>query len=122
MMPLGFGQTEIETAFSIINECKAAIEADPNNVEKVLEAVEKKYHLAEKEYDKMDRNDAPERYTDFYHNCWTIYDGKHIVEFTMHHINRRHPCSSDGYALLITHWILNVCPTDGTRIYQEQDW
>jgi len=44
-----------------------------------------------KEYDAMPRESAPERYT----KVW-IYGGA----FHFHHINRRHPFSPDGWALL----------------------
>jgi len=70
---------------------------------RVIEALdgltdEKDIHMAlrpwnekAKEYDKMPRETAPERYTSI-----SFYDGK--LHFS--HINRQHPFSPDGWALL----------------------
>jgi len=49
------------------------------------------WNVERKPYDKMSRDEAPERYTTFY-----VYDN----EIHYHHINRRHPFSPDGWALL----------------------
>mgnify|MGYP006383564061 CR=1 FL=1 len=67
----------------------------------------------------MTREDAPDRYSYFWAIHHAIYEGKSIVEFTMHHINRRHAFSPDGWALLVTRWVLMVDPHDGEVIYSE---
>lgn len=67
----------------------------------------------------MDRNDVPERYSYFWYVVNKIYDGKYIIEFSFHHINRRHPFSPDGWALLETKWILSIDDLDGKIIYKQ---
>lgn len=107
-MILGFGNVEIETAHKIIDECRAAIESNPKNAEQAIKSVKKKYDDEEKRLSAMNKQDAPERYTHFWFTYHSIYEGKYIIEFTFHHINRRHALSPDGWALLGTRWILTV--------------
>lgn len=114
-MILGFGATEKETAMKIIKECAAAVK---ENGKDGVATVEKKYRDAEAVHSSMPREDAPERYSHFWSNFHEIYDGKVIVEFTIHHINRRHALSPDGWALLVTRWILRV-DSDGDAIFSE---
>lgn len=118
-MILGFGTGEFETARKIINECQDAIKKNPEHIKDAVGTIKKKYAKAGKRYQKLGRDKAPERYTYFWFFYSEIYEGKYMVEFAMHHINRRHSLSTDGWALWKTNWILSVCPTDGTRVYRE---
>jgi len=76
---LGFGSTEAEERIKIKEYLSIHGETDEWN---------KKADI----YDKMPQEEAPERYTKFY-----ILDNK--IKF--YHINRRHPFSPDGWALMI---------------------
>ena len=61
-MMLGFGQTEIDTAIAIINECYEAIRANADEAPTaVLQRVEKKYNDVAERNASMDRSDAPAR-------------------------------------------------------------
>ena len=76
---LGFGSTE-EQERSRIKEHLAT------------KGETKEWNDRADKYDKMPKDEAPERYTRFY-----IYDES--IKF--HHINRRHPFSPDGWALMV---------------------
>jgi hypothetical protein len=118
-MILGFGATERETARTIIHECATAIKHFPENAQEAIQSVQKKYNEDEERYKQMTREEAPERYSYFWASFHSIYEGKYIIEFTFHHINRRHAFSQDGWALLVTQWILGV-QADGTeKIFRE---
>ncbi len=97
---LGFGNSETKTARTIIQECLAGIKKTGHNA---IKPIEKKNHKTCDEYDKMNRSNAPERYSRF----WAFESGG-FVKFSFHHINRRHPFSPDGWALLKTAWILDI--------------
>lgn len=118
-MIIGFGATEIAEANKIINECYEATQSNPNDVEASIKSITQKYMTEGERYKKMQRDEAPERYTYFWATSNKVYDGKYFIEFTMHHINRQHGFSPDGWALWVTHWILNICPVDGMRIFRE---
>lgn len=114
-MIIGFGSIEVATAQSIIEECHEAMTEDGiQGVEKI----KAKYAADEERYKVMGRDEAPERYTYFWFSYCEKYEGRYFIEFTMHHVNRRHPFSPDGWALLITKWILGVDPNDGKTIYR----
>lgn len=116
---VGFGKVEIDTAKKIISECQDAIGSNGKDAQSSLAAIEKKYADDAERFKKMDKKEAPERYTRFWCSHHDIYKGKYMVEFTMHHINRRHAFSPDGWALLVTRWILSVCPVDGVHVFKE---
>lgn len=116
-MILGFGTGEEQEAKRIIRECSDAIIATPDSPETAVKHVSARYAEAERANKLLGCDEAPERYTYFYANVFEPYSGRTVVEFTMHHINRRHPLSPDGWALLVTHWVLIV--GDETRIYKE---
>lgn len=114
-MIFGFGSIEREEALSIIRECKEAMKSESVDG---LEVVQAHYKKLEASYKRMSRDEAPERYSYFFARPHRIYEGKAIIEFTFHHINRRHPFSPDGWALLVTNWILSIDPlNDGDLIY-----
>lgn len=109
---LGFGSTEIDTARKILKECYAAIEKDRKKPAKDAVGAVKSAHKKQcEEYDKQNRSDAPERYSYF----WAHESGEYF-RFNFHHINRRHPMSPDGWALLKSTWILDA--TTG-KVFQE---
>lgn len=112
---LGFGQTEHEVALQIIEECASALSLSGKDG---LRAIEAKYADDGDRFKAMKREEAPERYTYFWASYYEVYPGRYFVAFTMHHINRKHAFSPDGWAMLETHWILSVDRVD-TRIYRE---
>ena len=116
-MIFGFGDTESKEAVKIIHECLDAIAATPDNPKSALVAVEKKYDDAGKRYEKMDN--PPQRYTYFFSTFVPIYEGCYYIDFTMHHINRQHPFTPDGWALLATRWMVSVSPDEDPIIYRE---
>jgi len=77
---LGFGSTEE----MVREEVKKAL---AENGIGVLE----KWNSKAEEYDKLPREKTPERYTKIYY-----YDNT----LTFMHINRRHPFSPDGWAMM----------------------
>lgn len=83
---LGFGSTEAQKEKLIRKEVLKALLFNDD-----VQSVAKKWKSQAEIYDKMPREEAPERYTYFY-----FYDN--AIHF--HHINRRHPFSPDGWALL----------------------
>jgi len=86
MIALGFGCNEAKDREDIKNAVLSAALAGRN-----IDDAVKPWNDKAKEYDAMPRETAPERYT----KVW-IYGGA----FHFHHINRRHPLSPDGWALL----------------------
>lgn len=104
-MILGFGSIEKENANQIISECSAALKADSL---RGIATVQEKYRAEGEKFKNMTREEAPERYSYFWAMCHEVYSGRFFVEFTIHHINRRHPFSPDGWALLVTKWVLSV--------------
>lgn len=83
---LGFGNIEEKVRQDIKNLLINAL-IEGKNINNIL----KEYNKKADEYDKLPKDKAPERYT----RVW-FYDKK----LTFHHINRRHPFSPDGWALL----------------------
>jgi hypothetical protein len=83
---LGFGAVETRTREEIkkllIETCKTIDDAYK---------VSKGWNDKNKNFDAMSKEEAPERYTNFY-----VYEGK----IKYHHINRRHAFSADGWAML----------------------
>ncbi len=118
-MILGFGAIEERTALSIIEECAEVIKNTDKNHKKEIDKVQKKYSDLEKKYKTMDKNKVPERYSHFYYTYYEMYPGNCAVRITFHHINRQHPFSSDGWALLVTEWFLSVSNVYGTSIYKQ---
>lgn len=108
-MIIGFGDTEIKTAIAAIKECEKAIKESIENAENTIKAIQTKYSVFSE----------TARYSYFFFNCIKIYEGRYIVEYTFHHINRKHAFSPDGWGLLITHWVLSISPNNETRIYKE---
>ena len=86
MLALGFGCIEVEERDKIKRHLLAALLRGES-----ASAVSKAWNAEREKYDKMSRREAPERYTTFY-----VYDD--AIHFC--HINRRHPFSPDGWALL----------------------
>lgn len=82
---LGFGAVEIRTR----EEIKKLLIETCKNIED-LNRISKEWNDKNKFFDTMPKEEAPERYTNFY-----VYDGK----IKYHHINRRHPFSPDGWAM-----------------------
>jgi len=122
MVILGFGKTEEDTALKIINECLQAIQGLQENekeTDSVVRAIAAEYHDDDERYRKMKRDEAPERYTYFWPYSYRLYDGRYIVEFVMHHINRRHAFSPDGWALLVTRWVLSIHSKNEYHIFRE---
>jgi len=119
-MILGFGTGEIEAAKRILRECYGAIEAGTETPERIVKNIQEKYGTIGEANKKLSREDAPERYTYFWATYYQIYEGKYIVEFTMHHVNRRHPMSDDGWAVLSTKWILSRDAENEMHIFKEE--
>lgn len=115
----GFGVTEEETARQIIKECADAIEATDKDHKNAVEKVYEKYSDLDKKYKPMKSSDAPERYSYFFYSYYEMYPGNCVVKFSFHHINRQHPFSDDGWAMLATEWILAVDRDDGVTIYKQ---
>lgn len=113
-MIIGFGSGERDAALSIINDCAEAMKT---NGALGLKAIQTHYQDARELYKTMPGDEAPERYSYFWALHHPIYEGKYFVEFTFHHINRRHALSPDGWALTISRWILSVDPHDGNVFY-----
>ena len=82
---LGFGVQEQNARKEIIELVRAGIKNNAN-----IHEMSKAWNARNEEYDKMPKETAPERYTNFY-----VYEGK--IHFS--HINRRHAFSPDGWAL-----------------------
>uniref|UniRef100_A0A6M3K9Q9 Uncharacterized protein n=1 Tax=viral metagenome TaxID=1070528 RepID=A0A6M3K9Q9_9ZZZZ len=112
-MIFGFGKGEEVTARKIISECTQAVVCadDEEDVRHAIEEVEMVYRARADEYDKMDRESCPERYTRFWSYVPTD-PSYHIIFFTMHHVNRRHAMSPDGWALFITRWVSKISKDD----------
>jgi hypothetical protein len=83
---LGFGAVEERTR----NEIKKLLIDKATTMHEAY-LISKEWNENNKKFDVMKREDAPERYTNFY-----VYDGK----IKYNHINRRHPFSPDGWALM----------------------
>jgi len=106
-MTVGFGNTEIKTAIKIIEECVAKKNKNKKLFEQKIKKIKKKYDNLAEEYKNKNANEAPERYSYFWFSLYGIYDG-YFITFLFHHINRRHPFSEDGWALLRTYWIAEI--------------
>jgi len=117
-MIIGFGKSEIETASRIIGECIDFAKNKDVELGIAAKRIQEKYAEAEKEYKKMSKEDAPERYSYFYFNHHKIYDGLEYISFKFHHINRRHALSPDGWALFVTKWMLEASDDEDT-IFRE---
>jgi len=120
-MIIGFGSEETDTAKNIILECAIAGVA-ASKAKADVDAAMKKIHVrlfaeAEK-YKKMAKEDAPDRYSYFWHYHNKINESRFIVTFSFVHINRRHALSKDGWAALITEWVL-VVDGDSVKIFRE---
>lgn len=81
---LGFGITEKNVEANVLKRIKNGED---------IESIRKEYKEIAEKYDKMNREEAPERYSYFYN-----YGGS----LKFHHINRQHPFSPDGWGLLQT--------------------
>jgi len=86
MLALGFGCNETSEREKIKNIALSAAMRG----EKIDDAL-KEWNVKANEYDKLPRDKVPERYTRVY-----VYGGA----FHFSHINRRHPFSPDGWAML----------------------
>lgn len=125
-MILGFGKTETDAARAILAECAEALKLDESEGDWVgvgegakIGAIQKKYAEEGARFGKLSRQDAPERYSYFWAIPHKLYKGEYFVTFTIHHINRNHPFSPDGWASLVTRWVLHIDPHDGATIYCE---
>jgi len=116
-MTAGFGEIE-KAEVQIIEECYAAITHGGKPIREALSEIEQKYLDAKEKYSKMDQQESPARYSYFSYLLIEEYvgSGMYIVEFRFSHVNRRHPMSPDGWALIITDASLHVCPVFGARI------
>ena len=87
MIVLGFGKQEEIARKEILN----LLNSCPSNKWEEYNKISKEWNAKNEVFDKMSRETAPERYTNFY-----------IYEESIHfnHINRRHAFSPDGWALL----------------------
>ena len=103
-MILGFGVTETTTARNIINECLIAIKEnkDEHPLE-IIETIREKYNDAYEANGEMNRSESPQRYS-----CFWVYESGECLLFNFHHINRRHPFSPDGWAMMKAQWVLNI--------------
>ena len=106
-MILGFGKVEQITAQRIIHEC---LEGDYKEIQKAYKDAADAY---------KNSHNHPERYTYFW--AYKLEDCNYETYiFTMHHINRSHALSNDGWALLITKWVGIKDLSDATTtIYKE---
>ncbi len=107
-MILGFGDTETKTAISIIEECISKRNRNKEIFEQEIKKIKDKYYDLQEQYNDKSTDDVPERYSYFWFSVYKIYDGYFIITFWFHHINRRHPFSADGWALLKTYWIAEI--------------
>ena len=107
-MILGFGTQEKITAKEIIEKCLAVRTNDEQKFRSEVEKIENEYRDAGETYKKMNREEAPERYSYFWHSIYSPYEGRFFLVFSIHHINRRHPFSTDGWAMLATKWIAQI--------------
>jgi hypothetical protein len=105
-----------KAALKIIEECSESLEN--RGVEGITD-LQKKYADKGKQYKSMAKNEVPERYYYFWANHYEIYKGKTIIELTIHHVNRRYGPSPDGWALLVTRWVLTVDEINGATIFGE---
>lgn len=120
MIVFGFGIIEEETAISIIRECAEAIKNTDKNHKKELYEVEKKYYALGEKYKTMKKDEAPERYSYFYSSYYEMFPGNCVIVFQFHHINRRHPFSGDGWAMLETRWVLSIDKHDNdVSVYKQ---
>lgn len=118
-MILGFGSTEVETAIEIIRECvEAAQKAPVRGRDEAIKLIQQRYNELADQYKSMSRNEAPERYTTF-HFFYSEALIRQIIEFSMIHINRRHPFSPDGWAALTSKWVAIIDFDNEVRIYQQ---
>lgn len=113
---IGLEIDEKKSALKIIEECSEALEK--RGVEGITD-LQKKYADKWKQYKSMAKTEVPERYYYFWANPYEIYKGKTIIEFTIHHVNRRHGLSPDGRALLVTRWVLTIDEINGKTIFGE---
>lgn len=118
-MILGFGKTEVDAAHTILTECVEAMQNNLNNESWAVNKVAQCYMKAAEEYKTISRNCVPERYCYFFPFLWRLYEGKYFVEIAIHHINRNHPFSPDGWAMLKSSWILSYSSVDGSEFYQQ---
>lgn len=106
-MLIGFGSTEMKTAMNIIEECISKRDKNKDKFEKELKKIKKKYDDLSEEYKNKNANDVPERYSYFWYSVYKIYN-IYFITFDFHHINRRHPFSPDGWAMIKTNWIAEI--------------
>ncbi len=103
-MILGFGKIEDTTARDILKKCCKAISDNPNippidSIETIRDIYNKQYN----EYGSKNASEVPERYS-----CFWAYQSGEYFRFQFHHINRRHPFSKDGWAMIQSTWLLNT--------------
>ena len=108
-MIIGFGRCEQGVATAIIQACRVD----------GIEPVQSSYAAQASLNDEMPRQDAPERYTQFWAHEHTSPCGDRIRRFTMHHTNRRHALSPDGWALLVTLWVEIVERDGDVHVFKE---
>ena len=112
-MILGFGIVETDIAKRILKECYEAIKKDKDAPAKAtIETIRSVYNKQYDEYGQKDASEVPERYC-----CFWAYKSEKYFRFDFHHINRRHPMSNDGWAMMKSTWILDM--TTG-RIFEER--
>jgi len=116
---LGFGEAEYSMAIQIIQECIAAAESQPQDIDGAFRAVQAAYDKRRAHYKGLPQNASPERYSSFWFTHTQLYEGRHLIEFVFSHINRRHPMSPDGWAAMTTKWVLVQDDDDGDSIFRE---
>ena len=121
-MIFGFGDGEKREAIRVLEETAKELKGvmEKSKIECILESLSKKCKDRTDKNDKLDKNDAPERYSYYWTNLMYNHKDSFVVLYNFHHINRRHPFSSDGWALLSTKWMLEFYGIDNVfRIYEQ---
>lgn len=119
-MILGFGIAEETKAHLILHECFDDV-TDFEAVENRVKQFEKDLMAISETQKLLPRGECLERYTYFFPSIHRIHDKLYVYRITMHHINRNHALSSDGWGLMITKWcvVLENYGTPKAVVYKE---
>ena len=121
MITLGFGSTEKEFEKQEFDFIEKFISGESKNdddywfKEKSMKLLKAKLNNRKKHYDKLDKKhekakEHPNRYSTYYFNI--LYDIADLcIIFKFNHINRSHPFSPDGWAMIKT-----------TKVYHFNRW
>jgi hypothetical protein len=119
---LGFGTTEKEYEHTVINAISSWLvdalresedgfitEEKKKEIELYVGNLGKESRIESEKHDKEDT--PPARYSSFYSTCtFGVCDVVIVLKF--YHINRQHPFSPDGWALLVEKNFVHVSTTD----------